>query len=282
VADTQWSLVAFTVLAQAAVGMTLVVATIAALGVTIGRSFRRALIANTALMGAALLFSFLHLGNVTRAVYAVSHWRSSWLSREVVLAAIFFALLVVTAVIDARDGAPERPFDALLALTVLVGVALVTVMARVYMVPTVPPWRGPATPVAFAVTTVLLGASAMLVVSGPGSAPDLEAAGARCLASWLVGAIAAALLLKLGAAALLAPRLAGDPVAFPPDPVGGAWRVVVWAAVALGVAALARWVVAWRRGRPTRGLALFALVAFVVAEVVERALFYAAYFRLGV
>lgn len=281
-ASAQWSLVAFTVLVQAAVGMTLVTAALLAGGVAPGRSFRRALTARIVIMAAALVVSFLHLGSATRAVYAVSHWRTSWLSREVLLAAIFFGLLVVTLVIDSRDRTPERPFGVLLALTVLVGVALVTVMARLYMVPTVPPWHGPATPVAFAVTTVLLGASAMLVVVDPGAAPDLEAADARRQVFWLVGAIAVALLVKLAAAALLAPGAAVDPAAFSAHPVGGAWRVAVWVAVAHGVAALAGWVAAWRRGRPARSLALFALVAFLAAEIIERALFYASYFRLGV
>lgn len=281
-ASVQWSLVVFTVLAQAAVGMTLVVAASAAFGVTIGRSFRRALIANTALMGAALLFSFLHLGNVTRAVYAVSHWRNSWLSREVLLAAVFLALLCVTLVLGSRGRARERPFDVLLAATVLVGVALVTAMARVYMVPTVPAWHRPATPIAFAVTTVLLGAAAMLVVISTASAPDSDDARALQLASWLLGAIAAALVVKLGAAVLLGAPVAAAPAAFPAAALGGAWRVVPWTALALGVAALACWVAAWRRGRPSRGLALLAFVAFLVAELVTRAAFYASYFRLGV
>jgi len=282
VASPQWSLVAFTVLAQAAVGMTLVTAAMAAGGVTLGRSFRRVIIAKLALMAAALLFSFLHLGDATRAIYAVSHWRNSWLSREVLLAAIFIGLLCLTLVVGARGRTGARPFGVLLAVTVLIGVALVTVMARVYMVPTVPSWHGPSTPIAFAVTTVLLGASTMLVMLGPGTATDLGGVHARTLATWLIGAIALALLVKLGAAVALGPRVATDHAAFPAAAAGGIWRAAAWSAIVVGVAALASWLAALRNHRPARGFALLALVAFFVAEIVERALFYASYFRLGV
>lgn len=281
-ASPQWSLVAFTVLAQAAVGMTLVTAAMVAGGAPLGRSFRRALAVKLGLTAAALVASFLHLGNVTRAVYAVSHWHNSWLSREIALASIFLALLVVTLVLAGRDHSSERPLRALLAATVLVGVALVTAMARIYMVPIAPSWHAPSTPIAFAVTTLLLGASAMLVVVTPEGATRLDAAQLQRLVGWLVGAIFAVLLVKAGAAALLHPRPAGDHVAFPVVASFGLWRVLVWAAVASGVAALAAWLAAWRKGQPSRAGALVALAAFFAAELVERALFYASYVRLGV
>src|SRR5215207_8770785 len=50
------------------------------------------------LIAGGLLSSTLHLGNPQRAWRALSQWRSSWLSREGVLAILTFAPLVVAAI----------------------------------------------------------------------------------------------------------------------------------------------------------------------------------------
>ncbi len=277
-ADAQWSLVAFTVLAQAAVGMTLAVAASVAFGVPISRGLRRVLAVAAVVMAGALAFSVLHLGDPARAAYAVANWGGSWLSREILAAVAFLALLCATLAVGSRGRADGTGPRRLLAASALIGVALVTAMARVYMVATVPPWRGATTPIAFAVTVVLLGAAATLVIVS--AEPDDDRP--RRLEGWLIGAIVVALLAKLGAAVLLGPPIAADHAAFPAAAPGGVWPAAVWTAVALGVAALAAWVVAWRGGRTSRGFALFALVAFLAAEIASRVIFYASYFRLGV
>jgi len=278
VLSQEWSLVAFTVLAQAAAGMSVALAAAAAAGAFMGRTFRRALGAATLVMAGALLVSFLHLGDPIHAVYGASHWRSSWLSREIVAAVTFLALQCATLLAGGRGRTGTRLFHAMLGATALAGLALVAAMARVYAVPTVPSWRGPATPIAFGVTTVLLGAAGMLAVFSA----DLRDARARILAWWLLGAIAVALLVKLCAAVLLGPPAAAEPAAFPAAAPGGPWSGAPWVAAALGVAALAGWVLTWRRDRPSSSLVPLAVVAFLIAEVIARGLFYASYFRLGV
>ncbi len=50
-----------------------------------------------ALIGAGLMSSTLHLGNPQRAWRALSQWRSSWLSREGVMAIVTFVPLLVSA-----------------------------------------------------------------------------------------------------------------------------------------------------------------------------------------
>src|SRR5262245_44681387 len=57
-----------------------------------------------ALIAAGLLSSTLHLGNPQRAWRALSQWRSSWLSREGVLALLTFAPLLVSAWVSVIDG----------------------------------------------------------------------------------------------------------------------------------------------------------------------------------
>src|SRR5262245_62669315 len=50
-----------------------------------------------AMIAAGLLSSTLHLGNPQRAWRALSQWRSSWLSREGVMAIVTFVPLLVSA-----------------------------------------------------------------------------------------------------------------------------------------------------------------------------------------
>lgn len=57
-----------------------------------------------ALIAAGLLSSTLHLGNPQRAWRALSQWRSSWLSREGVLALLTFVPLLISAWASVVDG----------------------------------------------------------------------------------------------------------------------------------------------------------------------------------
>ncbi len=56
------------------------------------------------LIGGGLLSSTLHLGNPQRAWRALSQWRSSWLSREGVMALAGFLPLTVTAALSIFTG----------------------------------------------------------------------------------------------------------------------------------------------------------------------------------
>src|SRR3954467_8783736 len=75
-----------------------------------------------ALIAGGLLSSTLHLGNPQRAWRAFSQWRSSWLSREGVMAIASFAPLVGSGLAAWRAGRFIWPFGLAGA-----GLALVTV-----------------------------------------------------------------------------------------------------------------------------------------------------------
>lgn len=291
----EWTLAAFTLLAQAAAGMTLLVAVLwlaaersaGRAGVprprgAVPRAFRRALLAALAAVTAALAVSFLHLGSPGRALLAASRLGSSWLSREVVLAAAFVVLLAAAAVLAPRAGAAPRAFVSVLVLAAAAGALLVVAMAGVYALPAVPPWSGPRTPLAFGVSTALLGAAAVFAVLGgaPARVPGLAAPGRR---GWLLpGTVGAALAVKLLSTVLLAPATTAEPVAFPAAaPV--AWHgAVAWGAAAFGALAFAVSLRAREADRRRAVLAWLALAGFVLAEVLGRASFYAAYWRIGV
>lgn len=89
------SIIAFTVLAGLGYGLAFVLG-LNALDAT-AISTRVAYVFTLGLISAGLLASTLHLGNPQRAWRALSQWRSSWLSREGVLAILTFAPLVLNA-----------------------------------------------------------------------------------------------------------------------------------------------------------------------------------------
>lgn len=291
----EWPLAAFTLLAQTAVGMTLALAVLAALGdpgatdvpggpgagATSPRAFHRALLLALAATGTALVVSFLHLGDPGRALHAARHWRSSWLSREVVLAVAFLGLLAA-AVVASRVRARSRSLALVLVPAALSGVLMVAAMAGVYMLPTVPAWSGPRTPLAFAVTTLLLGPASVIAVAGGTLDAGVDRARSRRLLSILAGAVVVALAAKLLAAFLVVPVAGGEPVAFPAA-ASGVWSTLLpWCAVIAGLVALLLRLRAPDASRWRAALAWAALSGFVLGEVVDRLRFYAAYYRIGV
>jgi len=105
------------------------------------------------LMIVAMFVSTLHLGRPRNAVRSLLNLRTSWLSREILLATVF---LVATAV----AGWPQAP-SVVSAwagwLTVPAAAAFLAGMAQVYMQRTVPVWNHWRTPLTFAATAVYLG-----------------------------------------------------------------------------------------------------------------------------
>lgn len=291
----EWSLVAFTLLSQAAAGMTLLAAVLwlAAAGPSaragaprsdgaVPRPFRRVLLVALDAMTAALAVSFLHLGSPGRALLAASRWSSSWLSREVVLAAAFAVLLAGASVLAARPVSRPRAFAPLLVLAAAAGVLLVVAMAGVYMLPAVPPWSGPRTPLAFGVSTALLGAAAVFAVADGGTAGAPGRAAPGWLAWLLPGTVGVALAVKLLSTVLLGSATTAEPVAFPAA-APAAWHgAVAWGAAAAGALAFAVSLRAREAGRGRVVLAWAALAAFVLAEALGRASFYSSYWRIGV
>lgn len=135
-----WSLVIFTVLAQAAAGVAAVTAFVP--------SRRQALSALLlfAIGGTAAAF---HLGRIPRGRFALSNLGSSWLSREILAAGIFGATLVAAVALPG--------VGALRWIAALAGLALVAAISQVYRIRTVPTWDTWRTPASFFLTAIVLG-----------------------------------------------------------------------------------------------------------------------------
>jgi anaerobic dimethyl sulfoxide reductase subunit C len=164
------SLVAFTLLAQMAVGLFWALTGAwwllgdgAGMGGAIGAEgagLRGPLLAVGALVGAAALASLLHLGTPRNAWRALGNLRTSWLSREILLLTLFAGGWAVVAGMHRVGAGPASARLGLAAVVSVAGAGLVYSMARVYRIRTVPAWDTWLTTASFFLTTGHLGALA--------------------------------------------------------------------------------------------------------------------------
>ncbi|MFT3973689.1 MAG: dimethyl sulfoxide reductase anchor subunit [Amaricoccus sp.] len=132
------------------------------------------------LVSSGLVASLLHLGQPTRFLKAFSQWRSSWLSREAVLA---LATLAVFALYAALWLAGLRLLPLGVAASCL-ALATVGATSMIYaQMRSVPRWRSPLTPALFLLAA--LAGGALL-------------ADARDAAPWLLGGLGVAQLAAWG------------------------------------------------------------------------------------
>jgi DMSO reductase anchor subunit len=135
------------------------------------------------LVAAGLLASLLHLGQPTRFLKAFSQWRTSWLSREAVLAIAALAAFTLFAAPWTLAGLRTRLLGlpaAALALATVAATAMIYAQMR-----SVPRWRSPLTPALFLLFALSGGA---LLAPAPEPAPWLLAVlGGAQIAAWLDG-----------------------------------------------------------------------------------------------
>jgi anaerobic dimethyl sulfoxide reductase subunit C (anchor subunit) len=232
-------------------------------------------------MALALAVSLLHLGRPFRAWRALSNLRSSWLSREVLLASLFLVTAGITAPL--RFAPPGSSFWMGVAdgVAALLGFALLWCMVGAYRLRTVPAWDTWITAAAFFNSAPLLGTLGTALGLALSPAPE-------GVASDAVGYLA------LGA---LGFQLAGTGFSFkwlmdlsegPAEAQASADRVLderralliarlaLTGVSTLGCAAAIFW--------PAAALAgiLVAFAAGLLSEVLGRFLFYEARVRVGV
>lgn len=99
------------------------------------------------LIGIGLASSTFHLGHPERAWRALTQWRSSWLSREGVVAGLTFGLLILYAADAFMNGTPRAGLGLVIAV-----LSLITIWctAMIYAsLKTVARWHHPLTPFVF-------------------------------------------------------------------------------------------------------------------------------------
>jgi len=149
-----WSVILFTTLSGAGQGLFLALFAATAVGAPGGeaavpRAFVAVLVVvSLALVGAGLVASIFHLGHPERGWRAAARWRTSWLSREVIVLPLFMAL---TALFGALHwlGMSQAAFAAgVLASGACLALYICTGMIYACL-PFLQEWRTPLTPINF-------------------------------------------------------------------------------------------------------------------------------------
>jgi DMSO reductase anchor subunit len=278
------SLVAFTLLAQMAVGAFWTLGAVhlwAARGTGMAD---RALLGIPALMLLAILASFLHLGAPRNAWRVLANLRSSWLSREVLFTLLFTAASGLVAGLQWLHWGSVAMRDVLAWVAALLGLALIVSMANAYRLRTVPGWNTWTTPASFFITAGLLGGLAAGAMLAFNASIPLELRW-TALQSITLGAVLL-LSLELAIFSLRAVRLAAGRGSALPAVVGVARQhgvifklrlTLVLLAVAVAGIGLSPWVEGAGIGGTT--VAAFGLV--LASEVLSRLLFYEVRLRHG-
>jgi DMSO reductase anchor subunit len=156
-----WSIIFFTSISGLGLGL----AGLIVLGLLDLSLFSHLFIASSAvfgLIGAGLLSSTLHLGHPERAWRALSQWRSSWLSREGVLAILVLASLGCWFLFTLFFGPPPLWCGILILLMIL---ATVYATSMIYgSLKTVACWHHPLTPICYLLFSACGGLVAFLTM----------------------------------------------------------------------------------------------------------------------
>lgn len=268
----EWPLIIFTLLVQASVGLTLFIGCSALGRHPDFRALRKALIVACVCGGVGLLASVAHLGYPLNAFNSLRHYASSWLSREIIFAALFLGLLGLTTLLALMT---RRVVAWLAMLAGLVGLADVYCMSNIYINSAVVTWMHVNTLFMFYGSVLILGAVLAM---------NLIAPRGRAREGWnLPGWAAIAVIIAVAARLIVQPlymgflqQHVGDNVTFPLSALAAfdalaSVRMTSWIIMALGAGLFAH---AMRKERIARGYVVTGSLLLVVAEVLARFTFF--------
>ena len=165
----EWSLIIFTVFTQLAVGAVIFLSTAFGFSITklessIPKDYLvKFLLFVILIIVIALLTSFFHLGKPKNSIYAVTHFSSSWLSREIIFALLFTISLCLLSFTIYKFQNWMMVKQTLLIAVVIFGLITIYSMIKVYMLPTVPAWNSFSTPLRFFSTAIILGGISVVI-----------------------------------------------------------------------------------------------------------------------
>ncbi|MES2858811.1 MAG: DmsC/YnfH family molybdoenzyme membrane anchor subunit [Pseudomonadota bacterium] len=173
-----FSVIAFTTLSGAGYGLLFWAAFAALAAAASARALLVALALALVLCSVGLLASLLHLGKPLRAWRAFSQWRTSWLSREGVLAmltyvpAVLLGAALLPAMLDDRTpgAVPELNVAGVAVALLVIACALATVYctAMIYASLTpIPAWRHRLVPPVYVGFALLTGGLMLLALANP-------------------------------------------------------------------------------------------------------------------
>jgi sulfite dehydrogenase (quinone) subunit SoeC len=158
-----WSIILFTTIAGAAQGIVVAAAAATLRAAALPGTLALMLGMATAMLLAALVASFFHLGHPLRAWRAVLMWRTSWMSREVIALPAFIALVASWAILVAADLLDEGLARLIAMAAIFTAVFLWYCTAMIYAcIRFIQEWAHPLTIVNY----MMLGLASGLVTAG--------------------------------------------------------------------------------------------------------------------
>ena len=112
----------------------------------------------------AVTVALTHLSQPLRSIFVFANMKASWLSREALQGFLFGLILLLLRSRDALFPANDLLQQVLIGLGLMVGISLIYTISRLYMLRTVPTWNNLSTPLAFYLTSFLLGALAIVTI----------------------------------------------------------------------------------------------------------------------
>lgn len=150
--EAEWPLLILTVSLQSAVGTFIW----GLLWAWFGPLSAEILLSTLALGVIGMLGATRHLASPLRAPRAILNWRSSWLSREIILSSAFLGFVLLDAglsllpfIMGRETSISSFVSSGINILTGITGIALVAAMSMIYLVPSRPVWNHQDTPISF-------------------------------------------------------------------------------------------------------------------------------------
>jgi len=158
----EWSLVAFTLISQLAVGAIFIlgwlnVFLLNEFGEFANKVNKIAYPIIGVILAGSMMVSLFHLGTPQNFYRAILNNKTSWLSREVISAILFMGLLILTGASYWIEKFMFLRSPILNGLLIVFGFIFIYSMSRIYMMRTVPAWNTISTMISFFLTTLSLG-----------------------------------------------------------------------------------------------------------------------------
>lgn len=156
----EWPLMCFTVLAQTALGAfwwCSYALLVAKLPDDQRMRLERGMIVIWGMVLLGFMFSSAHLGSPFRAINAILRFGHAPLSNEVVFGSTFAGLGILRWWLVTQGRSTAAIHRNLLLLTLILSLGFFWGMSTFYLMPTVPTWNTPLTPLAFALTALIGG-----------------------------------------------------------------------------------------------------------------------------
>jgi DMSO reductase anchor subunit len=112
----------------------------------------------------AMIGAQFHLSKPWLSVLAVTNFRTSWLSREIIGTLLFFLSVGALMFLDWFVIGRERVKSAVGWFGVFIGSATIYCMSRIYILPSQAAWNSPLTVADYFLGMIILGVSAMLAI----------------------------------------------------------------------------------------------------------------------